>query len=296
LRLESLETLMSVIETGSFSETARRLNLTQPAVTHQVRAIEDELDVQILDRSSSSVVCTPVGQEITAEIKEILRRYRLLQEHVQQLKDRSLTTFRLAAGYSVGEYLAPKLLTEFKRKYPDREVSLTTGSYHAAIRRVLSGEADAGIVGLVPPQFQRGLRVEPLWEESYQLLAAPSHPILQTSDLRKTLKSCQFILREVGSSSRVTVDQGLAELGMLERMAPPMVISSNAGIMSAIRAGLGIGFVPSGVAAQDLQNRLVVQVHVPNLRMARMLYLVQPAEAPNAAADQFLRFLRETRC
>ena len=294
MRLESLETLLMVIETGSFSETARRLNLTQPAVTQQVKAIEDELDVQILDRSAASVLCTPAGQEIVDEIKEIRRRYRGLQEHVQRLKDQARATFRLAAGYSVGEYLAPRLLTEFQQRYPDRQVALATGSYHAVIRRVLSGEAHAGIVGLVPNQFKRGLNVEPLWEESYLLLAPPGHPILRTPESRKALRSCQFILREVGSSSRITVEKALAELGLLDRMAAPMVISSNAGILSAIRAGLGIGFVPEGIAIPDLKRGLVVQVRLPQLHVARMLYLVGPAAETNAAADQFLRFLRET--
>jgi DNA-binding transcriptional LysR family regulator len=295
MRLENLETLLSIVETGSFSETARRLNLTQPAVTQQVKAIEEELRTQILNRSAASVVCTPAGYEILDEIKEIVRRCRLLEEHAQRLGDASRATLRLAAGYSVGEYLAPKLLFEFKRKYPDRQVSLATGSYHAVIRLVLSGEAHAGIVGLIPPQFQRGLSVKELWEETYLLLAPPSHPILSAPDPWKALRSCQFILREVGSSSRITVETALAEHGIWDSLAQPMVMGSNAGITSAIRNGLGIGFVPEGIAMQDLKSKLVAEVRVPKLHVARTLYLVQPITEANSSADHFLRFLRETR-
>lgn len=286
---------MAVAEAGSFTEAARLLHMTQPAVSWQIKALEEQLGLQLLERTERGVRLTAAGEAIYEESREILRRYERLQELAGAWRGLKAGRVLLAASTIPGEYLCPHWIGTFRRLYPGIEVHLAIGDTQEVVELLLERRADLGIVGAPSPSPR--LNLEPLWQDEIVLLIGPQQRELPEPLPLRELRSLPLILREEGSGTRRVVAAKLAEQGIaLEELSVALELGSTRAVITAVEAGLGAGFASRLAAEEGIALGRLRAVPVERLDLHRYLYLATLRECTlSLAAQALVDFLRSQR-
>lgn len=280
MQVEYLITFCSVVQEGGFSAAGRRLRLSQPAVSHQIDALEQSLGCRLIDRGRKPVVLSAAGQRIYPHLERCVDAYRQAEAVARRgLGDSG--ELRLSAIYTVGERLLPPVLAAFRDRYPHIVLSVTVGDRRSVARSVLEGSADLGLTFILPgdPGPPLPLRLAMLWEDPLHLVVARAHPWAQVADLRiEDLYDGVFIRRTEDLATRRIVERSLDPA----RLSTIMQTGSNEALRAAVKAGLGAGFVYASVLDDDL-----AVVPVDGLSMSRHLVAIiprRPALSPWARA------------
>ena len=290
--LRRLEIFLKVAELGSFSRAADALFLTQPTVSEHVRALEDELGVQLLDRLGRGTTPTRAGTLLLGYARRLLALSREARQAIEQFQGRVSGELVLGGSNIPGEYVLPALIGAFRLKYPDVSLSLRIGASRDVQDWVEQGHVEIGVVGALPSS--RALESRPLMDDDLVLVVPPEHPWVS----RKTVsvddvKSEPLILRERGSGSRETLESGLKELGTgLEAFHVVGEIASTQAVKQAIRAGLGVSFVSRLAVEDECRARLLACVKVRDLNVTRAFHVVTHRDRSRSPlAQAFLAFV-----
>ena len=290
--LRRLEIFLKVAELGSFSRAADALFLTQPTVSEHVRALEDELGVQLLDRLGRGTTPTKAGTLLLGYARRLLALSREARQAIEQFQGRVSGELVLGGSNIPGEYVLPALIGAFRLKYPDVSLSLRIGASRDVQEWVEQGHVEIGVVGAVPSS--RALESRPLMADDLVLAVPPDHPWVS----RKTVsvddvKSEPLILRERGSGSRETLESGLKELGTgLEAFHIVGEIASTQAVKQAIRAGLGVSFVSRLAVEDECRARVLACVKVRDLNVTRAFHVVTHRDRSRSPlAQAFLAFV-----
>jgi len=290
--LRRLEIFLKVAELGSFSRAADALFLTQPTVSEHVRALEDELGVQLLDRLGRGTTPTRAGTLLLGYARRLLALSREARQAIEQFQGRVSGELVLGGSNIPGEYVLPALIGAFRLKYPDVSLSLRIGASRDVQDWVEQGHVEIGVVGALPSS--RALESRPLMDDDLVLVVPPEHPWVS----RKTVsvddvKSEPLILRERGSGSRETLESGLKELGTgLEAFHVVGEIASTQAVKQAIRAGLGVSFVSRLAVEDECRARLLACVKVRDLNVTRAFHVVTHRDRSRSPlAQAFLAFI-----
>ncbi|THF84106.1 LysR family transcriptional regulator [Cohnella fermenti] len=241
-----LEVFEAVARLRSFSKAAERLHITQPAVSQQIRALEDSLGVRLLERTNKAVSLTNAGEIALRHAKEINGLYRAMSERIGELMNCVGGPIAIGASYTFGEYALPPALARLHRDYPDIRPTIAIGNTAEIADRLRARELDIGIVE--GEDVGTGLRSEKLADDEMVLAAAPEHPIAgvrHPSPAR--LAEETWLVREEGSGTRAATDRLLAAMGV--RPVRLMELGSTQLIKEMAEAGLGI----------TLQSRLALR-------------------------------------
>jgi DNA-binding transcriptional LysR family regulator len=290
--LRRLEIFLKVAELGSFSRAADALFLTQPTVSEHVRALEDELGVQLLDRLGRGTTPTRAGTLLLGYARRLLALSREARQAIEQFQGRVSGELVLGGSNIPGEYVLPALIGAFRLKYPDVSLSLRIGASRDVQEWVEQGHVEIGVVGAVPSS--RALESRRLMDDDLVLVVPPEHPWVS----RKTVsvddvKREPLILRERGSGSRETLENGLKELGTgLEAFHVVGEIASTQAVKQAIRAGLGVSFVSRLAVEDECRARLLACVKVRDLNVRRAFHVVTHRDRSRSPlAQAFLAFV-----
>jgi DNA-binding transcriptional LysR family regulator len=274
MNLEDLRTLVSIVEHGSLSAAARVKGVSQPSVTKQVQRMEAELGLTLLVRGPKHPAeLTPAGEQVVAFARETLSRLEALQRGLAAMKTVGRGTLVLAASTIPGEYLLPGLLSSFRAEYPQIQVEVTVTDTAEVVDRVLSDEADVGLIGSA---IQRpGLRLERLVGDEILLITPPKHPFSRRERVTiGELSGQAVILREAGSGTRRSVEAALAAAGLaLPQAQVSLTLGSTQAILQAVEQGLGLGFVSARASAQAQADGHVACVRLAGVDLHRDLYL-----------------------
>lgn len=292
MNLNQLRAFMAVVQKGTFSAAARQVGISQPAVSLQIQALEEDLGVHLLDRGARQVRLTEAGEvfyptavRIVSEIEKVRRRLDELGEKVRG---------RLSVGGSTipGQYILPRLLGLFRKEYPEVIVSLRIADTGAIVDAVAAGELQVGLVGA--RLGSEHLNTEPFAADELVLVVSHDHPLaaLDHIDIER-LKEADFILREKGSGTRHAMAEYLAGRGVkVDELNVVMELGSTETVVSAVEAGLGISMVSKWAVEKSLELGLVKTVLLPGLPIRRELYLVYRKGAPTRVTEAFLSFAR----
>jgi DNA-binding transcriptional LysR family regulator len=238
--LRRLEVFVKVAEIGSFSRAAEALFLTQPTVSEHVRALEDELGVQLLDRLGRGTTPTRAGTLLLGYARRMLALSREASQAIEQFQGRVSGELTIGGSTIPGEYVMPEVIGAFRGKYPDVRISLLIGSSREVTTWVEDGRVEIGVVGVTPTS--RALQARRLMADELVVVVGAEHPwagrkTVTLDDLREE----PMILRERGSGSRETFEQALEGVG-LDLAAFRIVgeIASTQAVKQAVRAGVGI--------------------------------------------------------
>jgi DNA-binding transcriptional LysR family regulator len=290
--LRRLEIFVKVAELGSFSRAAEALFLTQPTISEHVRALEDELGVQLLDRLGRGTTPTRAGTLLLGYARRMLTLSREAAQAIEQFQGRVSGELAIGGSSIPGEYVVPALLGAFRVKYPDVRIALLIGSSREVQQWVEEGRVEIGVVGAAPSA--RTLEGRPLMADELVVVVGAEHPWAgRTSVTIDELKAEPMILRERGSGSRETFERALEEVGLdLGAFRIVGEIASTQAIKQAVRAGVGVSLISRRAVEDECRARLLSCVTVRDLTISRAFHLITHRDRSRSPlAQAFLTFL-----
>ena len=294
-----LRVFREVVACMSFRKAAEALNLSQPAVSQQIRMLEEEYATRLFDRDGNQVALTAAGR--------VLHRYALSAAHLMEEASTALASLnnvvsgdlRLGASTTIAQYILPRVLGAFHRQFPDVHLSLISGNTEEIVEAVSAQKVSLGIIE--GPAMRRGLRTEALMRDRMVLIVgakalvgqAKSRSAEQIAPLSLAgLAKVPLLLRERGSGSRRVVERALSKAGLpLKSLLIAMELDSTEGIVSGVEAGLGAGFVSESAIGKELRLGTVRITAVEGVSIERDFSLIYRAgQEPAGAAGAFRRF------
>lgn len=278
MNLDYLKTYREVIRLGSFSEVAKRLSISQPAVSFQIQALERDLRIRLIDRRQKSITMTQAGKRLLhfAELVE-KERDRLVYD-LSQLRDEVTGDLAISASTIPGEFLLLPTLAEFKRLHPAITTRMMISDSLAVISRIQNNEYEIGFCGALPEGTD--LTAFKIAEDEIVLIVFPEHPFAERQKVSfGELEKESLILREETSGTQRSLESLLLKAGFdLGRCTPSLVLGSTQAVISAVEAGIGIAFVSNLAINKSLTLRLVKVVGIKGLRLRRNFYCIYRKE------------------
>lgn len=292
MNIAQLKTFVTVVEQGSFSEAARTMGISQPAVTMQIQSLEAAVGSTLLDRRYRKVDLTEAGRVLLPHARAVLSQIEGAKEQIAALSGTVSGRLTIAASTTPGVYVIPRLLGRFLEANPEVGVTIVVRDTTQVVESVESGEAQLGVTGAMV----RGSRVgfEELGRDELVLIGAPGSAIARRASIPMAeLAEQTWILRESGSGTRQVAERVLADNGLdPEELRVAVELGTGEAIVSAVEGGLGISIVSRLVAAKALELGSVVELDVAGLPAGRPFFAVTPKGTPTRAASAFLEYLR----
>ena len=269
-----LQVFHAVAGASSFTRAAETLHMTQPAVTHQIRQLEQELDTRLFDRSNNRISLTEAGRCVLGYAERIVALYAEMDEAVKAMTGDRTGLVTVGASTTVAEYMLPGLLGEFRRRFPEVRIRLRVANTDAIVALVADNAIDLGVVeGEVA---NRALVVEACRTDELVAIAAPGHPLAELEAVpADALPDHAFVQREDGSGTRSVVRRWLEEQALGEdALDAPFELGSTEAIKGAVQAGVGVSIVSRATIVNELElGRLVARPLAP--RLTRAYYFVR---------------------
>lgn len=283
----------AVAEQLSFRKAAEELYLTQPAVSLQIKALEEDLGVQLFERSGSHIALTPAGDIL---LRSAYRVHEVLAEaegEIAALSGEHAGKLALGASTTIAQYVLPRLLVEFRNAHPRVTVTLLSGNTEAIVHAV---EQQTVALGLIEgPPRSRDVKVQPFLVDELVLIVPAAHEWAERGLVTPIeLAEAPLLMREHGSGTRHVVELALERHGVRpNKLHIAMEFDATEGIKSAVEAGLGVGFVSRWALAKDARlGSGFAMVEVEGLRIQRdFLIACAAGPEPQGIAGEFRRFL-----
>lgn len=292
MNIAQLKAFIEVVDRGSFSEAARHLGVSQPAVTMQVQALESDIGATLFERRYRRIDLTEAGQALLPRARRILAEIEDARDEIDHMSGTVTGRLVIAASTAPGQYVLPKILGGFLGKYPEVGVGIVIGDTSSVVEQVHSGEAQLGMVGAKI----RGVDVafEELGTDELLMICHPENPLrTQKGLLLGALVDEPFIMREPGSGTRQIVEAALhAENVDPGDLRVVTELGTSEAIVRAVEGGLGISAVSRWVAEKALALGTIAEVPVGGFPLARPFYVVTPRGTLSRAAEAFLGHLR----
>jgi LysR family transcriptional regulator, transcriptional activator of the cysJI operon len=290
-----LRVFRAVAEQQSFRKAAEHLNLSQPAVSQNVHALEEELGATLFDRSGNRVRLTQAGTVLLRYARRSAQLAREALDALAKVEGEPRGDLRLGASTTVAQYILPRMLGAFQRQYPHIALSVTSGNTEHVVEALLHGRIAMGIIE--GPASSRELRKRRFLEDRMVLIVPRGHPWVAMREVPPdALRDVPLLMREPGSGSRRVVELALKRSGLnLGQLNVAMDLDSTEAIVSGVEAGLGVGFVSQWAIGKEVRLGTLKPVRVTGLEIVRDLTLIQRSgPSPDGAEGAFERFvLRE---
>jgi DNA-binding transcriptional LysR family regulator len=289
-----LKVFRVVADKLNFTQAADTLYLTQPAVTLQIKALEDELCVRLFNRSGARISLTPAGETLLRYAKQIQALSTEAEREIGLLGGEERGRLALGASTTIAQYLLPRLAGEFAAASPRVELSILG----ANTERIVAALADESIeIGLIEgPAGRSDFKTESFIDDELAVIVPPGHDWLVSTPVpAASLTDAPLILRERGSGTRRVVEDALKRTGIkLRSLRVVMELDSTEAIKSAVEAGLGVGIVSYWALTKERQLGTLGIVQVQDLRMTRQFkFIYRHGPEPDGPAGSFLRFARQ---
>ncbi|MDY0087920.1 MAG: selenium metabolism-associated LysR family transcriptional regulator [Coriobacteriia bacterium] len=293
MNLPQIRAFVMVVDHGSFSAAAQQMDVSQPAVTMQLQALEADLGVTLLDRAYRHVGLTEAGAAFLPHARKVLAELEYARENLGRLTETVSGRLSLVASTTPGQYLLPRHLGGFLAVNPEVTISLGIADTAGVVKAVAEGEADLGMTG----GMVKGSRVDfqPLGSDDVVMVCSAAHRFAaaQHVSLEEALAE-PFVLREEGSATRQVAEDALREMGAdPSELHAVTELGTGEAIVSAVEGGLGLAMVSSWVACKALETRTIATVPVAGFPVSRPLYLVVPRTTLTRAAEAFSGYLKE---
>ncbi len=294
VQLGQLEVICAVAEEKSFSKAARKLHLTQPAVSAQVQSMETALGTRLFVRHSRGVQLTRAGKVVYEHARRILELKCSMEQSVQNLVNTENKHLVVGASETVGNYALPCSIWTFKQRYPDVNLKLELGSSSQVIQHVVRNTIDLGIVE--GPVDNEDLVVTDISSDELVVItpADAGRENWESLPLQE-LSTQPFILREEGSGLREAIETALADKGI--KVSDLNVVAqmySNDAIKSAVESGLGISILSRLSVQRDIRRGHIKALRLEGLPMKVPFQLVYRAgKFHSQVAKRFISFIVE---
>ncbi len=283
--LRQLKVFEAVARHLSFSRAAEELHLTQPAVSMQVKSLEEEVGLPLTEQVGKKVFLTNAGEEIARHARVISQQLREAAEALAAIKGVQGGQINLGV-VSTAKYIAPRLLTQFRKRHPDVELRLGVHNRETVIRLLMNNEIDMAIMGQPPRELETVSDV--FADHPLVIIAPPDHPLAGRRALEPAaLADETFLIREPGSGTRAAMERFFSEKGV--NLKHTLEIGSNETIKQAVMAGMGISFISGHSICLEMSVQRLVCLDILGTPVMRKWHVVRRVEKyllPHLAAFQ----------
>lgn len=288
--LRQLEIFLAVLELGSFRKAAARVGLSQPALSHQVKDLEQELETPLFERLGRSIALTEAGRILEGYARRTFAACHGAREAIGELRGLRRGSLVLGASSTPGIYLVPWLLGRFKAEYPGIEVTLRIGNTREIEERVRASEVDLGIVGGHLGDAKETC-VEASLLDRLVLIVGPRHPWATRGTVGLgRLAETSLLVREEGSATRRLTERTLDRLGVAT--GARLELGHTEAIKEGVRAGLGVAFVSEYAVRGEVAAGQLRIVRVTGLAIQRHFHVIRhEARALTSGGRAFLACL-----
>ena len=293
MNLDYLRTYLEVIRLGSFSEIAKKLSISQPAVSFQISKLERDLGVRLIDRGQKAITMTDAGKRLLRFAEVVERERARLIRDLDQLREEVTGNIVIAASTIPGEVLLPPILGEFKALHPAIGARVEVSDSLTVIAEVQGGTYDLGFCGVAPQGKE--LDYFKVAEDEIVLVVFPEHPFAQRGEISLLeLEGEALIFREETSGTQRSLKSLLSKAGLdIGKWSPNLVLGTSQAVVSAVEARVGIAFVSNLAIRKSLALRLVKEVSVEGLKMSRNFYCVYRKErVVSRLLSEFIAFVQ----
>jgi DNA-binding transcriptional LysR family regulator len=272
-----LQVFYTVARQLSFTKAAEHLFMTQPAVTFQIKQLEEHFSARLFERNHGRIALTPVGQLVFDYAERILGLSEEMQTRVAELTGAISGPLLLGASTTIAEYVLPRILGEFKVAQPLVHVHLTVGNSEMIAGRIADHALDLGLIE--SPSHLPGLASAVCCEDELVLICSPAHPFAKSAVVTpQQLAGAPYVSRELGSGTREFIDQYLRQCEVApEDLDVVMELGSPEAIKGVVETGLGISIVSRATVARELKLGSLAAVPLEP-RLIRTFSLVHPRE------------------
>jgi DNA-binding transcriptional LysR family regulator len=288
-----LKVFCIVAETKSFSRASEIIRLTQPAVSLQIQALEEMYGTKLFNRSGCVITLTQAGEMLYKYAKEINSLYASAEKEIGGVTGLVKGVISVGASSTIGNYVLPSVVSDFKRRYPKVGVHIHIGNTKAVVEFLNAGSVDIGLVeGDVNKQK---LVIEKLIPDEMVLIMSPYHHLAKKSSVSiMELSKEPLIMREEGSGSRQAIEKYLSKHGIShQNLKISLIMGSTESIKGAVEEGLGISILSRWASKKEVRYGSLKNAVFKEEKFLRDFSLVKrKSKEPSHTIEQFMGFLR----
>ena len=292
IEIARLETFLQAAENLSFSKAARKLHLTQPTVSHHIKALESELDVKLFNRTGTGLRLTEAGRLLLPWARKVVRDSIELQGMMEALQKGIAGNLRIACSTTAGKYVLPQLAARFSQLNPGINIRIMRCTPEHVIPSLLDNEANLGVVSYEMREDE--MELQEFFEDAISLIVPSHHPWAQRTSIRPSeLVGEPIIMREPTSGTRRVMLSELAKHDIsLDDLNTFMELGNAEAIVRTVAAGYGVSFVSTLASTCPLEGGNVVAVAVEGIKLRRKIYMVRKRLiTPNRPQEAFWSFV-----
>lgn len=289
--LRQLELFAAVAQTGSFSRAAEQMHLTQPAVSIQVKNLEEAIGLPLFEQIGRRIYLTDAGRELLAFCDEVFQGLARFEMSLADMKGLKKGALRLAVT-TTAKYFIPRLLGPFCERYPGIEVALKVTNRQRVLERLAQNQDDLYIMGQPPEDMD--VEATPFLENQIVVMARRDHPLAARKAVPlERLAEEPFLVREAGSGTRQAAERFFAERGLTPKVR--MELGSNEAIKQGIIGGLGVAVLSRHTLSAEGEASQIAVIDVAGFPIRREWYVVYPAgKRLSVVSRAFLDYLLDT--
>ena len=288
--LNQLRSFYEVTRERSFTRAADKLFLTQPAISLQIKALEEELGESLFERLRRNLRPTPAGEILCGHAQAIFAQVEVARQEIAALRDEVRGLLAIGTSDTNCTYILPGVLQEFTENYPGVEFDIRNKTSPEVLRLVLENEVDFGLATL--PVGHRDLVSETLFERRDVLICRPDHPLGERKYVRlQEVADHPLLALEQSSTSRRLMDDAFRQTGVSPRVA--MSLGSIEVIKQFVEIGMGMALVPQVAVGEEVQAGRLVAIRVRGLEIRAIGLVEHRKKRRSPAAEAFLHTLKE---
>ncbi|MBU8769809.1 LysR family transcriptional regulator [Cytobacillus oceanisediminis] len=288
---DALKTFVTLAEVKNFTKTAELLLMSQPSVSLHIKNLEKEFQTKLFQRSPKYLKITPSGEILYDRAKQMITIYEQTRQEILEQQNTIKGDLKIAASFTIGEYILPPLLLDLQNQYPELNLQVTIANTEEVVQSTRSHHVD---IGLIEGQTnERELIVTPFLEDELFIVTSNQHPLVQKEETTiADLQNQQWIMRENGSGTREYFNHVVRSNGL--KVKSLLTISSNQGIKETLINGLGISILSGSVVERDVKQNNLSIIKVKNQEFKRTLsYVLSPIMQEKKNVSIFIETLGE---
>ncbi len=289
ITLRQIRIFLSAAHYLNFSNTAKALHITSPAVSLQMKEMENDIGVKLFNRDNKKISLTSAGEYFLVYAKRIVSTLHEAELIMGTLQGTAFSTLKIGL-VSTAQHFLPHLLAAFKADYPTVQIRIEVRNRQQLIQLLKEGDIDVAIMGRPPKEINNDLA--PIAIHPHGFVASPQHPLaLQSKVSATTLNTCELISREQGSGTRFIMEKFLSEHNISPLIS--MEMSSNETIKLAVTANLGISFMSLHTVAEEIRTKKIIVLEIEDTPVIRAWHVVSlNNRLTSAMAKQFQHFMQ----
>ena len=270
-----LQIFLAAAEEENFSVAARKMHLSQPAISAQIQGLEQRLNAQLFQRNGKRIALTEAGHELVPFAREMVNMSSRIEEAMCSRQGIIKGHVQIGCSTSPGKYILPHLIGEFRKHYPDVKFSVQLMSRSEVEEKLLSQEIHIGVMSVASKHKE--VEIWPFFDDELVLIVSTLHPWAACNEVEiKDLKDADWILREGGAATRQLILATLAEEGVpTDDLHVAMELGSVEAVEAAVEAGHGVSFVSRIAVQHGLQLGRIKTVSVKGLNVRRQILLAR---------------------